>query len=98
MIANATILMERHSHLDAALKKLKNLLDKNGTFHEMHRRSYYEKPSERRRRKSAMARKKAAQQEKKRHLANRDAASEDRKPHHFNGDYVPSPNYRKGNR
>jgi small subunit ribosomal protein S21 len=46
------------NQVDAALKQLKKLLLKEGTFQEMKRRAHYEKPSVKRKRKAAAARKK----------------------------------------
>ena len=46
------------NQIEAALKALKKLMQKDGTFQEMKRRAYYEKPSVKRKRKQAQARKK----------------------------------------
>ena len=46
------------NQVDAALKQLKKLMLKEGTFQEMKRRAHYEKPSVKRKRKAAAARKK----------------------------------------
>lgn len=46
------------NQVEAALKQLKKLMLKDGTFQEMKRRAYYEKPSVKRKRKAAAARKK----------------------------------------
>ena len=46
------------NQVESALKQLKKLMLKDGTFQEMKRRAYYEKPSVKRKRKSATARKK----------------------------------------
>ena len=46
------------NQVDAALKQLKKLMLKDGTFQEMKRRAHYEKPSVKRKRKAAAARKK----------------------------------------
>jgi small subunit ribosomal protein S21 len=45
------------NHLDSALKALKKHMLKEGIFQEMKRRSFYEKPSVKRKRKQAQARK-----------------------------------------
>jgi small subunit ribosomal protein S21 len=46
------------NQVEAALKQLKKQMQKDGSFQEMKRRAYYEKPSVRRKRKQAAARKK----------------------------------------
>jgi small subunit ribosomal protein S21 len=46
------------NQIDHALKQLKRQMQKDGTFQEMKRRAYYEKPSVKRKRKQALARKK----------------------------------------
>jgi small subunit ribosomal protein S21 len=46
------------NQIEPALKALKKQLTKAGVFQEMKRRSYYEKPSVKRKRKQAQARKK----------------------------------------
>lgn len=46
------------NQVEAALKTLKKQMQKDGTFQEMKRRAYYEKPSVKRKRKQAEARKK----------------------------------------
>ena len=46
------------NQIEAALKALKKLMQKDGTFQEMKRRAYYEKPSVKGKRKQAQARKK----------------------------------------
>ena len=46
------------NQIDAALKALKKQMLKDGSFQEMKRRAYYEKPSVKRKRKQAQARKK----------------------------------------
>lgn len=46
------------NQVDAALKQLKKLMLKEGTFQEMKRRAHYEKPSVKRKRKQAQARRK----------------------------------------
>ena len=46
------------NQIEAALKQLKKQMLKDGVFQEMKRRSYYEKPSVKRKRKQALARKK----------------------------------------
>jgi small subunit ribosomal protein S21 len=46
------------NQIEAALKVLKKQMQKDGTFQEMKRRAYYEKPSVKRKRKQALARKK----------------------------------------
>jgi small subunit ribosomal protein S21 len=46
------------NQIEAALKALKKQMQKDGSFQEMKRRAYYEKPSVKRKRKQAQARKK----------------------------------------
>ena len=46
------------NQVEAALKQLKKLMLKEGTFQEMKRRAHYEKPSVKRKRKQAQARRK----------------------------------------
>ena len=46
------------NQIEAALKQLKKQMQKDGSFQEMKRRAYYEKPSVKRKRKQAQARKK----------------------------------------
>ncbi|HAM56949.1 MAG TPA: 30S ribosomal protein S21 [Candidatus Rokubacteria bacterium] len=46
------------NQIEAALKTLKKQMQKDGTFQEMKRRAFYEKPSVKRKRKQAQARKK----------------------------------------
>ena len=46
------------NQIEAALKALKKQMQKDGSFQEMKRRVYYEKPSVKRKRKQAQARKK----------------------------------------
>ena len=46
------------NQIEPALKALKKQMLKEGTFREMKRRAYYEKPSVKRKRKQAQARKK----------------------------------------
>lgn len=46
--------------VEKALKRLKKILDKEGTMKEIRAHRYYEKPSEKRRRKAARARVRAA--------------------------------------
>ena len=46
------------NQIDLALKQLKKQMQKDGSFGEMKRRAYYEKPSVKRKRKQAQARKK----------------------------------------
>jgi small subunit ribosomal protein S21 len=48
----------RDNQVESALKALKTRMLKDGTFREMKRRAYYEKPSVKRKRKQAAARKK----------------------------------------
>jgi small subunit ribosomal protein S21 len=47
------------NQIEAALKALKKQMQKDGSFQEMKRRAYYEKPSVKRKRKQIQARKKA---------------------------------------
>ena len=42
--------------MDRALRRLKKIMDKEGTMKEIRAHRYYEKPSEKRRRKAARAR------------------------------------------
>jgi small subunit ribosomal protein S21 len=46
------------NQIEAALKQLKKQMQKDGSFQEMKRRAFYEKPSVKRKRKQAQARKK----------------------------------------
>ena len=46
------------NQIEPALKALKKQMQKDGSFQEMKRRAYYEKPSVKRKRKQAQARKK----------------------------------------
>ena len=46
------------NQIEPALKQLKKQMQKDGSFTEMKRRAYYEKPSVKRKRKQAQARKK----------------------------------------
>lgn len=46
------------NQIEPALKALKKQMQKDGSFQEMKRRAFYEKPSVKRKRKQAMARKK----------------------------------------
>jgi small subunit ribosomal protein S21 len=46
------------NQIEPALKQLKKLMLKDGTFKEMKRRAFYEKPSVKRKRKALAARKK----------------------------------------
>ena len=51
--------------IDLILKLLKKQVEKAGTIGELKRRSFYEKPSIRKKKKSAMARKRLAKQMRK---------------------------------
>jgi len=94
MNINAQVTLDPFSDIEAALRRLKKAMGKDGLFKEMRRKEFYLKPSERKRRKRAEAQKRA-RKAKKKHIARRDQGyDEDRKPNHFNGDYVQSPNYR----
>ncbi len=46
------------NQIESALKALKKQMQKDGSFQEMKRRAYYEKPSVKRKRKQAQARRK----------------------------------------
>jgi small subunit ribosomal protein S21 len=46
------------NQIEAALKALKKQMQKDGSFQEMKRRAFYEKPSVKRKRKQAQARRK----------------------------------------
>jgi small subunit ribosomal protein S21 len=59
------------NQIEAALKALKKRMQKDGTFQEMKRRAFYEKPSVKRKRKQALARK------KRRRAAQRRGSSDD---------------------
>ncbi|MDF3127816.1 30S ribosomal protein S21 [Kiritimatiellaeota bacterium B1221] len=48
--------LKKGESVDRAMRRLKKLLDKEGTMRELRARSHYEKPSERKRKKSASAR------------------------------------------
>lgn len=65
IIANVEVLLNPFTPIDAALRSLKKQMLKEGTFKEMKKRAYYEKPSQKKRRKSAEARKKRRKAEKK---------------------------------
>lgn len=52
------------NNVDRALKALKRQLQREGIFRELKLRSFYEKPSERRKRKQKEARRKRAKAEK----------------------------------
>ncbi len=60
----------RDNNVDQALKALKKKMQREGTFREMKRRNYYEKPSEKR------ARQKAEGQRRARKLARKRAIRE----------------------
>ncbi len=47
-------------HIDAALRRVKKIVQKDGLVADMRRREHYIGPSEKRRRKSAAARKRSA--------------------------------------
>ncbi len=52
----AQVKIKRGETIDKALKRLKKMLDKEGTMKEIRAHRYFEKPSEQRRRKAARAR------------------------------------------
>ena len=52
----AQIKIKRGETVDKALKRLKKIMDKEGTMKEIRAHRYFEKPCERRRRKAARAR------------------------------------------
>jgi small subunit ribosomal protein S21 len=56
----------RDNNVDQALKALKKKMQREGTFREMKRRNYYEKPSERRVRQKAEALRRARKLARKR--------------------------------
>ena len=96
MIVNTEVVLDPFTDVDFALRRLKKQMTKAGLFKEMKKRTYYEKPSEKRNRKQREARK-TQRKAQKAVRAKRDLVYDDRKPNHYNGDYVPSPHY-KGNR
>ena len=53
--------VKKGESVDRALKRLKKILDKEGTMREIRTHRYFEKPSEQRRRKAARARIRALQ-------------------------------------
>jgi small subunit ribosomal protein S21 len=56
----AHVKVRKGETVDKALRRLKKILDKEGTMKEIRAHRYFEKPSERRRRKEARARARAA--------------------------------------
>lgn len=54
--------LKRGEPVEKALKRLKKVMDKEGTMKQLRANRYFEKPSERKRKKSARARSRAAQQ------------------------------------
>src|SRR5712671_240974 len=90
-IANAQVLLDPFTPIDAALRRLKKAMQNNGSFLEIKKREYYEKPSERKRRKSALARKKARSALKKKHISNRDGVYELKPNHTRDGEFIHSP-------
>lgn len=50
------IKVKKGESVDKALRRLKKILDKEGTMREIRSHRYFEKPSEKKRRKSARAR------------------------------------------
>ncbi len=55
----AQVKIRRGETIDRALRRLKKILDKEGTMKEIRAHRYFEKPSEKRRRKAARARSRA---------------------------------------
>ena len=53
--------VKRGEPVEKALKRLKKIMDKEGTMKQLRANRYFEKPSERKRKKSARARSRAAQ-------------------------------------
>jgi len=53
--------VKRGEPVEKALKRLKKVMDKEGTMKQLRANRYFEKPSERKRKKSARARSRAAQ-------------------------------------
>ncbi|HDD53513.1 MAG: 30S ribosomal protein S21 [Aquificota bacterium] len=62
-VVNAFVKVE--SDLDAALKKLRKKIEKEGLIKEIKKNMYYEKPTQRRRRKMLKARKKMRKMQEK---------------------------------
>lgn len=56
----AQVKIRRGETVDKALRRLKKIMDKEGTMKEIRAHRYFEKPSEQRRRKAARARARAA--------------------------------------
>ena len=56
----AQVKVRKGETVDKALRRLKKILDKEGTMKEIRAHRYFEKPCERRRRKAARARARAA--------------------------------------
>ena len=52
----AQVKIKRGETIDKALKRLKKILDKEGTMKEIRAHRYFEKPSEKKRKKAARAR------------------------------------------
>jgi small subunit ribosomal protein S21 len=55
----AQVKVRKGETIDKALRRLKKILDKEGTMKEIRAHRYFEKPSEQRRRKAARARNRA---------------------------------------
>jgi small subunit ribosomal protein S21 len=53
--------VKRGEPVEKALKRLKKVMDKEGTMKQLRANRYFEKPSEKKRKKSARARSRAAQ-------------------------------------
>lgn len=53
--------VKRGEPVEKALKRLKKIMDKEGTMKQLRANRYFEKPSEKKRKKSARARARAAQ-------------------------------------
>lgn len=53
--------IKRGESVDKALKRLKRIMDKEGTMKQLRANRYFEKPSEKKRKKSARARARLAQ-------------------------------------
>jgi small subunit ribosomal protein S21 len=53
--------VKRGEPVEKALKRLKKIMDKEGTMKQLRANRYFEKPSEKKRKKSARARSRAAQ-------------------------------------
>jgi ribosomal protein S21 len=71
-------------NIEGALRALKKKSER-GLFQDMKRKTFYLKPSAARRLKSKKAQQRLRKEERKLAMAETD----DRKPHHQNGDYIP---------